>query len=263
MSSHDIAWSEAVWITIGTRFCITVTHTIYISLVMLLIACSTSQHVCFRWMLYLAIIFTLTSSIAINLPVVWYSSIDENGKCWSYANWPSAASCQAYAISLALWNCVFPLAELVYCYGRIARKLKKRVSVGSTTQAHSTGVDSNANTGTISKPQVNVIKTMIIITVTYALSTFIINFGYVAVSFGDAAFVSIDTLYNVYNALYFMNAWLDPFIYAIYNKEVRHEIWRISSRFMNRRNITTEQTTTNTFSSNQMWKWILEVYVVV
>ena len=199
----------------------------------------------FRWMLYLAAIFSVVSGIAFNLPAVWFTSIDEHGECYSYATWPSAASFQAFAISIALWNYVLPLMVLIYCYGRIVMKLRKRAAVGGTTQAHSTGVDSKANTGTISNPQINVIKTMIIITVTYALTTFVVNIGYVAVSFGNFVFASSDVLY-VYTALYYMNAWLDPFIYAIYNKEVRQQIWRYTRKFQTRYKIHPELTVTNT-----------------
>ena len=103
-------------------------------------------------------------------------------------------------------------------------KLKKKTSVSPEFDTYDVqGVTANQE-GAISKEQMNVIKTMIIISVTYAITTLFVNFGYATVSFGDNVFMGSDTYYYAYVSLYFMNSWLDPFIYAFFNKEVRQRI---------------------------------------
>ena len=109
---------------------------------------------------------------------------------------------------------------MIYCYVHIVIKLRRKTAIvaplPSTQDAHS-------REG-ISKSQVNVIKTMVLISMTYALSSFCSYFGYVAWPFDENAAMESTTMYYVNILLYFINVWLDPFIYFISNKEIRRMV---------------------------------------
>ena len=173
-----------------------------------------------RWMYYPVVVFMIVSSIMFNIPTFWTTIIDQNGGCLAYQYWQSSASFQVYTTTLVLWGYVGLLIELIYCYGCIVVKLKKNISVTHDSKSN----DGVSQEGSISKDQVNVIKTMILISLTYAATTVFIHLGYMAVSFGDTVLIGSDTTYYAFVSLYFMNAWLDPFIYAISNREVRRKI---------------------------------------
>ena len=175
------------------------------------------------------IMFTIASSILMNSPVFWATNIDEHGGGMSYQYWQNTVGFQTYAISLTLWNFLGLLIELVYCYGCIIAKLRKRTSV--TPGIDATAKDDPNRDGLISKAQINIIKTMIIISLTYAATTVFIHFGYMGASFGDSTLTGNATQYYVYVSLYFVNAWLDPFIYgyAVSNREIRHRVLRYLS----------------------------------
>ena len=180
-------------------------------------------------MLYVAAVFSLCSGFSANIPMFWTSMVGEDGVCYYYETWPDATSMQVYAILTTLWLYVASLAIMIYCYVHIVIKLRRKTAtvapLPSTKDVHS-------HEG-ISKSQVNVIKTMVLISMTYALSSFCSYFGYVVWSFDENTAMESFTMYYVNILLYFMNVWLDPFIYFISNKEIRRMVplgWKLRSR---------------------------------
>ena len=171
----------------------------------------------------MAIVFVLTSSVLINLPMAWTSVIDDEGNCWPYQTWPSQESSQIYTVSIAVWTYVLLLCELVFCYGSIVLKLRRKGSVapGNIDPHHQT--PSDVSERKVNRYQANVIKTMIVISVTYAMMSFCETFGYVIWSFNNETVLYSQVENTAYIGLYFVNAWLDPIIYMISNHDVRQK----------------------------------------
>ena len=70
---------------------------------------------------------------------------------------------------------------------------------------------------------------MIIISVTYAVTSFLNNIGYIAWAFDNNSALDGIPQYYVNIALYFLNAWLDPFIYVLSHKDVRTQFLKYVS----------------------------------
>ena len=175
------------------------------------------------WMFVLAVIFSVISSFLMNIPMIWSSSVDDQGECIAYGTWSSQSSLQAYTVSLAVYYYVFLLAELIYCYGRIIVQLKNKSA--KTVPVNTNDKPNASHHGEVgSRSQANVIKAMIIISITYALSSFLNNFGYVAWSFDPNTVLDNYPQYYINVGTYFLNVWVDPFIYALGNKEVRNRL---------------------------------------
>ena len=180
-----------------------------------------------RWMVCLAIVSSVISSFLMNIPMVWSSTVDDQGDCLAFATWSSPSSLQAYAVSLAIWYYVFLLAELIYCYGRIIITLR---STSNMVVPGPTNSKVNSSSNHVIRSRMNVIKAMIIISITYALSSFLNNFGYVAWSFDKDTVLDNYPQYYINVGTYFLNVWVDPFIYALGNKEVRNRLVRYLPR---------------------------------
>ena len=212
-------------------------------------------------MLYVAVLFTIFHGFMWNIPLFWtsYLSDTEDGVCYTYAIWSSFASMQAYAVLCGFWLYVFLLVEMVYCYGRIIQKLRKKsattpVTVNQSTtnkdgtiskhptkptnqdkennkyQARRANQDGETSSSQckpankeegISKHQINVIKTMIIISVTFAVTTFMDNYGFIDWAFDNTTSMITLLPYFINVTLFYLNVWIDPFIYVLGNSDIR------------------------------------------
>ena len=212
-------------------------------------------------MLYAAVLFTIFHGFMWNIPLFWtsYLSETEDGVCYTYAVWPSFASMQAYAVLCGFWLYVLLLVEMVYCYRRIIQKLRKKsatapVTVNQSTtnkdgtiskhpmkpanhdkennkdQARRANQDGETSSSQckpankeegISKHQINVIKTMIIISVTFAVTTFMDNYGFIDWAFDNTTSMITALPYFINVTLFYLNVWIDPFIYVLSNSDIR------------------------------------------
>ena len=189
----------------------------------------------------------ICQGILLNLPLFWTSQLTEDGQCYTYTIWSDLVALRAYAYICAFWLYVFLLVEMLYCYGRIILKLRKKSAIApvicvqqapanqnegfSGPEFKPTNQESGASKRHIkqanqeegiSKHQINVIKTMIIISVTYALTTSLNNFGFIAASYDPKTPIMQYPQYYINVALYYVNVWIDPFIYVLGNREMRH-----------------------------------------
>ena len=210
----------------------------------------------FRWMLYAAVLFTIFHGFMWNIPIFWTSKLTKDGVCYTYAVWSSPTSMQAYAVLCGVWLLYPSTGRNVLLLRQNHTEAESRtapeVKVNPTTNNEETTTKQNpkptnqeeGNTDHqtrranqdegnskqqckpankeegISKHQINVIKTMIIISVTFAVTTFFDNYGFI-----DWAFVPADMInklqYVIYVTLFYLNVWVDPFIYVLGNKEIR------------------------------------------
>ena len=178
-------------------------------------------------MLYLAVTFTILQSVLMNIPMLWTSVVDDLGRCNAFSLWSNPVDNQIYSITVAAWLYIILLAILLYCYERIVRKLNKQTSTVTpgtiTTTTNQPDSNTNNQESSTNRSQVGVIKTMIIISVTYAITSFLKYIGYIAWSFDNGSVLGQIPQYWVNVALYFLNAWLDPFIYVLSHRDMRRQ----------------------------------------
>jgi len=119
-----------------------------------------------NWMLYLAIVFSWFASLVYNIIFVLLTSTVLDGKCYAYAIWSSTAARVLFCIWNFLSFYVVILLIFLFCYWRILVVIRRQASVmagysaagPSTAQTHSNQI------------QTNVIKTMIIVSIFYAIA---------------------------------------------------------------------------------------------
>ena len=175
-------------------------------------------------MLHLAVAFTLLQSFLVDVPMLWTSVLGNAGQCNRIYLGVNTVNVRVYSTIEATWMYVIVLSALIFCYGRILVKLKKaNLKVGPGYSVDNKAATGGQQTEGMNRSQVNVIKTMIIISTSYAVTSFLYFFGYVALSYGIIPVLSSGTSYYAEIALFFLNAWLDPFIYVLSHKDVRQQ----------------------------------------
>ena len=179
-----------------------------------------------RWMLYLAVAFTLLQSFLVDIPMLWTSVLNDTGQCYGISLDVNTTSDRVYSIFEATWLYITVLSALIFCYGRILVKLKQANLKDGPGEATTEGHQAEG----MNRSQVNVIKTMIIISASYAVTSFLYFFGYMASSYDISTVLGSATSYYVEIGLFFLNAWLDPFIYVLSLKEVRQQFVKCISR---------------------------------
>ena len=137
-----------------------------------------------RWMLYLAVAITLLQSFLVNVPMLWASILGDTGRCNGAYHDANTVSVRVYSIFEATWMYVTVLSALIFFYGRILVKLRKaNIQVAPANSVDVEAASGGQQTEGMNRSQVNVIKTMIIISTSYALTSFLYFFGYVVLSY--------------------------------------------------------------------------------
>ena len=175
-------------------------------------------------MLYLAVAFTLLQSFLVDMPMMWASVLGDTGQCNGTYHGGNTISVRVYSTFVAMWLYVTVLSALIFCYGRILVKLKQaNLKVGPGNSVDDRAASGGHQAEGMNRSQVNVIKTMIIISASYAVTSFMYFFGYVALSYDISPVLSSLTSHYIDVGLFFLNAWLDPFIYVLSNNDVRQQ----------------------------------------
>ena len=156
----------------------------------------------------------------------------------------NASDSVVYLCVLITWQYVIPLILFVYCYGRILITIKQSASLlngppQSTTVSH--GSHPSNNNSSSNRSQMNVIRTMIIISSAYAVC-WCPNIAWYALTMFNAIGPS-DEFNYISVFLLFFNVCLDPFIYTASHAFVRKNI-RARFGCKNRVNIEVQVTTT-------------------
>jgi len=174
------------------------------------------------WVIHTGMAFAWFVGIVYNIIFVYYTTAVIQGRCLSYAIFPSDVANMVAIIWYILFFYVIILVIFIFCYGRILVAIRRQASVmASHTSAagSSTGTGTGSSTGTgqtqSQQIQSNVIKTMIIVSAFYAISWLPYNV-YVML----ASSLLFPTL--IYNAgifyattfLAFFYTSANPFIYA-------------------------------------------------
>ena len=221
-------------------------------------------------MLIFAIVFSIAQGLLFNIPYLWTSGVI-NGVCYPLALWPTNISQIAYIWTRMIWHYLLLLVVFVFCYGNILKVVRKRKNI-STTTVHTIKPSSKSNAPQVTnhahqptsrpyhvinhnqpraslaqqptnhaqnelynKREVSIVKTMIIISVSYAITNF------------PAAFFSICWAHNfiftaankniaLYNSItfvfFYMNICLNPFIYVASHQDVKTQLKVILSRIL-------------------------------
>ena len=170
----------------------------------------------------MAISLTILQSLVYNIPSAWTTGI-QDGQCvadW----WPSISSKYIYTMIGLIFQYALPLIIFVYCYSRIAIELRKRAQVNPINVIDQSTSRHAHKDSTTNRSQVNVIKTMVYISSSYAVLGFVSTCGDIASCFDVDGVMNSETWYLVSVILIFINVVLDALVYAICHGDVRKRL---------------------------------------
>jgi len=120
-----------------------------------------------RWMIHAAMAFAWLTGIMLTIPVVFTTTVVQDGLCLNYYVWESPTARTSFGVISIFLLFVVPLIVFIYCYGRIVIVMRRqmRVMAGHNVEASS----SQANASQIQSKRIkwNITKTMIIVSVAF------------------------------------------------------------------------------------------------
>ena len=118
-------------------------------------------------MIYAAILFTWFDGIALNVPLLVTTTDVANGKCMSQAYWSSDQAAYIYGVWYFVYFFIVPLLVFVYCYGQIVAVVRRQAKVNNAVHDGTAGSTTGKMSPASYRAQVNVIKTMLTVTIIF------------------------------------------------------------------------------------------------
>ena len=171
-------------------------------------------------------IHTKAALIALSwiFPVVWLmpfltiSSAVSDGYCLFQGAWPNDLLAGFYGWTYVMLFYFVPLLMFLYSYSHMLWTLSKRhsqVTDGTTNQS----------TGTVSRAQVNVIKTMLIVSCCFAILWAPAQLYYFSFIIEVYTGEYLSPAYYAFNIICFINSVINPFIYVVKLTEFRASLF--------------------------------------
>src|SRR6218665_530986 len=176
-----------------------------------------------RWMFYVGIAFTWIDGIVLDNQTLPTSRVID-GQCFYFYFWPSGSVQQSFMLFVIIYQFLLPLAIFIFCYGRILYFVRKKSRVlMSNIGPASDHQPANQIQAMMQQREMNVIATMIVISVVFAVSWFsnqIWAFLYTI----KYTYDNSDALQSFSVFLIFLNVCLNPFIYAVKHRAVNQNL---------------------------------------
>jgi len=115
-----------------------------------------------RWMIYAAMVFAWILGTLSVAPSMFVSTVVKDGVCQAYFVWESPAVQQALNFWILFSYFVVPVILFVFCYARIVVVMRSQMR---TMAAHNAAGQQNASQMKSKRIQWNIIKTMVITSV--------------------------------------------------------------------------------------------------
>jgi len=163
------------------------------------------------WMIYAAIIFTWIDGIALNVPLLVSTTDVANGDCMTATYWPNDQAAYIYGIWYFMYFFVVPVLLFVYCYGRIVAVVRRQAKVSNTGNSGMAGPAAGKMSPASYRAQVNVIKTMLTVTILFIIC-WLPNIVYYLLTV--VIFIWNGNIYYITIYFAFLNICLNPFVYA-------------------------------------------------
>jgi len=117
-----------------------------------------------RWMIYAAIVFAYVAGILSDTPVVFATTLVENGVCLGFVTWESPEVQLITTVWFIVSFFFVPVMTFVFCYTRIVVVMRRQMQVMA---AHNVEGSTQMSASQIQSKRIkwNIIKTMIIVNV--------------------------------------------------------------------------------------------------
>jgi len=175
-----------------------------------------------RWVIYLAMAFAWIASIVYNVAIIFPTSSVTDGACNTYSIWKTETT----KIILFVWKFfsfyIIILIICIFCYSRILMVIHRQTKVmASHDPGGSTGMQVRKK-----KMQSSVIKTMVFVSVFYAIS-WLPTYIYMLLVNLNPTLPILKTGYYVAEFISWMYICTNPFIYAFKFEPVKKTLFRM------------------------------------
>ena len=174
-----------------------------------------------RWMIHATMAFAWIAAILFTLPPSFVTSVVMDGTCLSYYAWESPEARMIFGAYGTFSFFVLPVILFIYCYGHIVVVIRRQMRVMA---GHSEGSSQmNANQIQSKRVKWNIIKTMIIVSVTFIIC-WIPNTIYFMIVDNTTQTTNLFIGYYFTIFLGHLNICMNPFIYAIKHEGVKEKL---------------------------------------
>jgi len=174
-----------------------------------------------NWMIYSAMAFAWISGFVHMCPLTFATSDVMGGVCYAYMIWPSSMSQLLYGVWYFLSFYVMVLVTFIFCYWRILIAIRRQASV----MAGHSGAGSSTAQSLSNQIQTNVIKTMILVSVSFAMCDMPMSICYLLLNINPNLLMHIpDSGYYAVIFTSFLYICTNPFIYAIKFEPVKRAL---------------------------------------
>jgi len=175
-----------------------------------------------RWMIHAAMVFAWIGGILFVMPTAFTTTILVDGMCLSFYVWQSPAASMVYSAAVCIIFFFIPLVTFIYCYGRIVIVMKRqmRVMAGHNVEG---SAQMSASQMQSKRIKWNIIKTMIIVSITFIICWFPISIYFMIVDVSaPTGGLFVGYFFAVFMA--YLNVCMNPFIYALKHDGVKQRL---------------------------------------
>jgi len=178
-----------------------------------------------NWMIYLAMAFSWIGGLSVAVAVTISTSDVVNGICYTFRFWKSRSAQTAYIIWYFLSFVVIILLIFIILYWRILMAIRHQARVmASHNAAGSTAAHSHSTQD--HRIQVNVIKTMMLVSTLFALTWTPLQLYYFLGNVYSAKLFR-DNVFSATVFLAYLNPCTNPFIYATKFEPVKRVLYNL------------------------------------
>ena len=181
-----------------------------------------------NWMTYICIGLAWLNGFLTNFPTTWISTDFPN--CQAYIQWPNQSDGEAFGIYFFMITEFIPLLVFIICYWHILLVIRKSGKMFNNHDKNTVTVGPS-NQGKPNRGELSIIKTMVIITVLFAVCWTPNDVYFLLVNINCCPGFGITT--NVwYGTLFlgFLTICIHPFIYGTKSEAVKHSILKFFGR---------------------------------
>jgi len=179
-----------------------------------------------NWMIYSAMAFAWISSLTNNLALVFPTTAVVDGNCYAYVMWESKAAELINFFYSFIYYYVTMILIFTFCYWRILVVIRRQARVMAAHSGRSS-TQTQAQTHQLNRIQSNVIKTMLYVSVFYAVSWLPIYISGLSFIVSPNPSMLVSGYYVSSLFITFLYVCTNPFVYATKFEPVKKVLLRM------------------------------------
>lgn len=173
------------------------------------------------WMTYVAMTAAWLIGILQVQTSTLLTSVIVNGQCFQLHNWPNYGMKVLHGVFAFVCYYITVLIVIIYCYGRILVTVHDQSRV--CADQHANNLLAEASRERKLRTEMNIVKTMILVSCSFAVC-WLPSQLYVFLQALEIIATYVSAVYYVTMFVAFLNACLDPFVYAFKCEVIRQQL---------------------------------------